>query len=213
VTRTAKLVAAAAALMLLAFTCGFVLFARSVASYAPGYNQRGDAIVVLTGGDLRVAEGAKLLREGRGARLLISGVNRQTGPEDLKRVSGLPDRLFSCCVDIDYEANTTSDNADETKAWAEARGLKRLIVVTSSYHMPRSLTELRRALPDVRLVPHPVFSHKVQTSRWWTDPYTTRVLLSEYVKFLPSALRYGAAVLVRGNGSALAGAKSHASAQ
>ena len=211
--RTAKWIAAAAAMLLLAFACGFVLFATNVAGYAPAPNQRADAIVVLTGGDLRVTEGAKLLREGRGARLLISGVNRQTGPEDLKRVSGLPERLFACCVDIDYEANTTSDNADETKAWAQSRGLKRLIVVTSSYHMPRSLTELRRALPGVQLVPHPVFSHKLRTSRWWSDAYTARVLFSEYVKFLPSALRYGVAVLLRGNGNAIAGPKAHASMQ
>ena len=86
---------ALAGVLLLAFAGGFVLFASAVAHYAPVPNQRGDAIVVLTGGDLRLAEGARLLKEGRGARLLISGVNRQTSPEDLKRVSGLPERLFT----------------------------------------------------------------------------------------------------------------------
>ena len=209
--RTAKWTIALAGALILAFACGFVLFAGAVARYAPAPNQNGDAIVVLTGGDLRLGEGARLLREGRGARLLISGVNRQTSREDLKRVSGLPDRLFSCCVDIDYAAHTTSDNANETRAWAEARRLKRLIVVTSSYHMPRSLTELRRTLPGVTLVPHPVFSHKLQTNRWWTDFYTARVLFSEYVKFLPSAARYAVARLLRLDGSAIAGAKSQAS--
>jgi uncharacterized SAM-binding protein YcdF (DUF218 family) len=29
-------------------------------------------------------------------------------------------------------------------------------VVTAAYHMPRSLLELRRNLPEVALVPHPV---------------------------------------------------------
>jgi uncharacterized SAM-binding protein YcdF (DUF218 family) len=197
--------------MLLAFAGGFLLFAGKVAGYAPIYNLRGDAIVVLTGGELRLAAAAKLLKEGRGARLLISGVNRQTSLDDLKRISGLSDRLFTCCVDIDYEAYTTSGNADETKAWAEARGLKRLIVVTSSYHMPRSLTELSRALPGVVLVPHPVVSNKIQPRRWWADPYTARVLFFEYMKFLPSAARYGIAVLLRGDSSALAGAKWRAS--
>ncbi len=197
--------------MLLAFAAGFVLFTTIVSRYGPEANARADAIVVLTGGELRLAAAAKLLQEGRGARLLISGVNRQTSLDDLKRVSGLPDRLFACCVDIDYAAHTTSDNADETKAWAQTRRLTRLIVVTASYHMPRSLTELRRALPGVVLLPHAVVSHKLQTGRWWTDAYTARVLFSEYVKFLPSVARYAVARLVHWEDRAFAGAKSHAS--
>ena len=209
--RSAKWIAAILSLLLLVFAGGFVLFAYVVARYAPAPNERADAIVVLTGGELRLAAAAKLLTEGRGGRLLISGVNPQTTLDDLKRVSGLPDRLFTCCVDIDYAAHTTSGNAHETKAWAEARRLKKLIVVTSSYHMPRSLTELRRTLPEVALVPYPVISHKLQAGRWWADAYTARVLFSEYVKFLPSAARYAVARLVRWEGSAFAGAKSHAS--
>jgi uncharacterized SAM-binding protein YcdF (DUF218 family) len=123
----------------------------------------------------------------------------------------LPDALFACCVDVDYAAHTTSGNADETRAWAERRHLKRLLVVTSSYHMPRSLTELRRTLPGIDLVPFPVVSNKVQTGRWWMDAYTARVLFSEYVKFLPSAARYAVERLVRWESSAFAGAKMHAS--
>ena len=195
--------------MALAFAGGFVLFARSIAHYVPVPNERGDAIVVLTGGELRVGAAARLLREGRGARLLISGVNRQTTVDDLKRISGLNDQLFACCVDIDYAAHTTSDNAYQTRAWAESKRLKRLIIVTSNYHMPRSLTELRRTLPSLELVPHPVIPHKLQTKRWWADTYTTRVLFLEYVKFLPSAARYGVARLLRWESNAFAGTKSH----
>ncbi len=210
VARATKWITAVLGALLLAFAGGFLLFTYAVKRYAPEATSRADAIVVLTGGELRLAAAARLLEQGLGARLLISGVNRQTSVEDLKRVSGLPDHLFTCCVDIDYAAHTTSGNADETKAWAEARRLKRLIVVTSSYHMPRSLTELRRTLPGVVLLPYAVVSNKVHTDRWWTDAYTTRVLFSEYIKFLPSAARYAVARLTR-EGGAFAGAKSHAS--
>ena len=112
--------------MLLVFAGGFVLFTSVVARYAPVAGARADAIVVLTGGELRLAAAARLLKDGHGARLLISGVNRQTSLDDLKRISGLPDQLFACCVDIDYVAHTTSGNADQTKAWAESRRLRRL---------------------------------------------------------------------------------------
>jgi uncharacterized SAM-binding protein YcdF (DUF218 family) len=187
----------------LVFAAGFFLFARTVAHYGPEPAQRAQAIVVLTGGELRLVAAARLLAEGRGARLLISGVNPQTQRESLQRVSGLPHRLFACCVDID-NAVTTADNAEQTRAWAMAKGFKRLIVVTSSYHMPRSLTELRRRMPGVALVPHAVVPHRLQPERWWADPYTARVLLWEYMKFLPSAARYGLARLLPWDGHALA---------
>ena len=64
--------------------------------------------------------------------------------------------MFECCVDIGYEAQDTPGNADETMHWAADQGFSKLIIVTSSYHMPRSLTELGRVMPDVRLVPYPV---------------------------------------------------------
>jgi uncharacterized SAM-binding protein YcdF (DUF218 family) len=204
VTRGVTWVVAAAATAVLAFGAGFVAFARTVASYVPGPPPRADGIVVLTGGDLRLPAGARLLKEGRGTRLLISGVNPQTSREDLRRLSGLSPRLFSSRVDIDYAAHTTSGNADETKAWASSRGYTRLIVVTSSYHMPRSLIELRRTMPRITLLPHPVVSSKVHAARWWSDPFTARVLLGEYMKLLPSAARYGAARLLSWEESAVA---------
>jgi uncharacterized SAM-binding protein YcdF (DUF218 family) len=197
VTRRVTWIGVAAATALLAFAAGFVVFARTVASYVPGPLPRADAIVVLTGGELRLTAGARLLMEGRGARLLISGVNPMTSRDDLRRISGLSARLFSSRVDVDYAAHTTSGNANETKAWAASKGFTRLIVVTSSYHMPRSLMELRRTMPRITLVPHPVVSNKVHAARWWMDPHSARVLLGEYMKFLPSAARFGAARLLR----------------
>jgi uncharacterized SAM-binding protein YcdF (DUF218 family) len=196
--------------VLIGFAAGFVIFARTVADYLPGpAAPRADGIVVLTGGDLRLLAGGRLLKDNRGARLLISGVNPSTSRQDLRRLSGLSDRLFTARVDIDY-AHTTIDNAEETKAWATARGYKKLIVVTSSYHMPRSLTELSRAMPGVALLPYPVVPSRFNARRWWTDGFTTRVLLAEYAKFLSSAARYGVARVLRWGEGSMAAALSDA---
>lgn len=189
VTRRVAAIGVVLGTLALALGGGFLLFARTVAHYNPSPEDRAEAIVVLTGGELRLMAAAKLLAEGRGKRLLISGVNPQTTLESLQRISGLSERLFGCCVDIDYAPSTTG-NADETSAWVRTRGFTRLILVTSSYHMPRSLLELGRAMPGVTLVPHPVVPHRLHAQRWWADAYTARVLLWEYLKFLPSAARY-----------------------
>jgi uncharacterized SAM-binding protein YcdF (DUF218 family) len=201
-----RVFAAAAGVVLFAFLGGFVIFASSITHYVAGVGAPADGIVVLTGGEHRLSEAARLLGEGRGKRLLISGANRMATREDLHRKSGLPPTLFDCCVDVGYDAHTTSGNANETKAWATDRRFNRLIIVTSSYHMPRSLIELGRVMPGVALVPYPVVSRNFRTERWWLHGATARLLFSEYVKFLPSAARFGVARLFGSwEGSALAG--------
>jgi uncharacterized SAM-binding protein YcdF (DUF218 family) len=210
VARPAKWIGVAAAAALVGFAAGFVMFARTVAGYVPGPPPPpADAIVVLTGGEQRLLAAARLLKEGRGSRLLISGVNPQTSRNDLKRLSGLPDRLFAARVDVDYAAHTTTGNAEETRAWARTKGYTRLIIVTSSYHMPRSLAELGRAMPAVVLLPYPVVPRKLRARRWWTDAFTARVLLAEYAKFLGAAARHGLARLLGWEGGAAVG-RAHA---
>jgi len=173
---------AALALLLL----GFFLFASVVTRYPADNNPHADGIVVLTGEGRRIAEGARLLDEGRAQRMLISGVFRRTGKKALIEISGLPADKFDCCVDIGYAALDTIGNATETRDWAHARGYDSLIVVTATYHMPRSLAELSLAMPDTELIPHPVVPNNFPATRWWLNPSVTRTLVSEYLKFLPT---------------------------
>jgi uncharacterized SAM-binding protein YcdF (DUF218 family) len=201
-----RIIAAAAGAALLAFVGGFLVFASSITRYSAASGVRADGIVVLTGGEHRLSEAARLLTEGRGKRLLITGVNRMATREDLFRKSNIPPALFECCVDIGYEALTTAGNAHETKAWAKDKRFTRLILVTSSYHMPRSLMELERAMPEVVFLPYPVVSQNFRSERWWLHAPTAKLLLTEYVKFLPSAARLAAARLFGSwEGSAIAG--------
>ena len=74
-----------------------------------------------------------------------------------------------------------------------ASGLRTLIVVTSGYHMPRSLAELAIAMPDVELIAHPVVAKAARQRAWWLQPGLVRLLATEYAKFLPVAARYAVA--------------------
>jgi uncharacterized SAM-binding protein YcdF (DUF218 family) len=196
------LTAAAAAFALLA---GFVIFAASVTHYGrDAAEQRGgmtgaDAIVVLTGGEQRIGEGLRLFGVGGARRLLISGVNRATTREDIRRASTLPGTLFDCCIDIGYAAKDTFGNATEARDWAAAWGFSRLVVVTSAYHMPRSLAELARTLPGVDLHPRAVASRNWRSEAWWLHAGTLRIITSEYLKFIPAAVRYAATRLLEGD--------------
>jgi len=176
-----------------AMAFGFVLFANSVMREPEVQDAHADGIVVLTGGQTRIAEAARLLEDKRGGRLLISGVNQKIGRASLLKISGLDEKTFNCCVDLGYAALNTIGNADETRRWAEALGYDRLIVVTASYHMPRSLAELAREMPNIELLPHPVAPDGLKRKVWWLDSTTTRLLASEYIKFLPAAFRLAVA--------------------
>jgi uncharacterized SAM-binding protein YcdF (DUF218 family) len=188
-TRISKAFVLMLALGTAALVFGFVLFAVSVTrDDATGWD-KADGIVVLTGGDNRIEAGAKLMSEGRAKRMLISGVNRKVSREEMQRLLGIDKQIFNCCVDLGYEALDTVGNADETRTWANSNGYTRLIIVTSRYHMPRSLAELALAMPGVTLLPYAVTPRRFPETAWWLHSTTTRVLISEYLKFLPAVAR------------------------
>jgi uncharacterized SAM-binding protein YcdF (DUF218 family) len=176
---------------------GFIVFANSIEREHAVPQQSADGIAVLTGGVARIDAAMKLLADGKAKRVLITGVNRTTTTEELKDLASQGDQYFTCCVDIDKEARNTIDNATETSEWVALHRYGSIIVVTSNYHMPRALAELARVMPGVTLMPYSVVDNNVHLDRWWTYPGTTKLLLSEYLKYLPALGRLGATGLVR----------------
>src|SRR5690606_39353744 len=56
-----------------------------------------------------------------------------------------------------------------------------LIVVTSNYHIPRSLMEIRRVAEQSRVIPYPVVNTEFGRFGWMARPDIARVLFIEYV--------------------------------
>ena len=186
--RRVTIVAAGCCVLWLA---GLLWFATPPAAESkPG---RTDAIVVLTGGSLRVQSGLDLLREGKGRKLFVSGVSPQVEVNELLRISGNgPDEAAtwaSCCVVLGHHADNTLGNAEETARWMRNQGFHSLRLVTAWYHMPRSLVEFERAMPEIEIVPHPVFPDQVKQQHWWAWPGTAALLVIEYAKYLAALAR------------------------
>src|SRR6516164_821663 len=179
----------------LAITCA-ALFALWVAGFiwfaAPPSPENEtaptDAIVVLTGGRLRLQSGMDLLRAGKGRKLFVSGVNQAVDLEELLGVSGNAD-WASCCTALGHDADNTLGNARETAQWMRQQGFSSLRLVTAWYHMPRSLLELDRAMPGIEIIAHPVFPDEVSQQHWWTSRGSVVLLASEYAKYLGALLR------------------------
>jgi len=168
---------------------GYARFAAAISGREPLAVPRTDAIVVVTGGSQRVGDAIGLLGAERGSRLLISGVNEKTNREELVRLNPSARELLSCCVDLDYRARNTIGNAIEARRWVRGHGFRSLLVVTSNYHMPRTLAEFAHAMPGLRLVPHPVVTDQIAVGGWWNRWSTIKVLVPEYGKYLAARLR------------------------
>jgi len=177
---------AAIVVVIMIWAVGLLAFAQRVErSTPPPEPARADAIVALTGAsDLRLEAAARLLERGKGERLLISGVNREASRADIRGVTGAVKPIYDCCVDLGYTAADTIGNAGEIAEWARAKDYSRLIVVTSDYHMPRSILEIRAAMPEATLVEYPVVTGPVDVRRVWRKGGDARRLTVEYCKYL-----------------------------
>lgn len=168
---------------------GFVWFAARLPREVADRFAKTDGIVVLTGGTERMLAGLDLLAEGRASKLFISGVGRGTNRDELQRLSQRAPELFECCVELGKQAVDTVGNARESTEWARREGYRSLRVVTAGYHMPRSLVELGRAMPEVVLVAHPVFPANIKLEAWWRWRGTTMLMAVEFDKYLVSLVR------------------------
>lgn len=172
------------------FAAGFGVFAQYIGSMeTPAEVEAADAIVVVTGGYARLTPAIDLLRDGKGKRLLISGVNPMARPSEIRVATGVDKKLFDCCVDIDKAALNTIGNATESAKWIRSHKFRTVIVVTNNYHMPRTLLELQRALSRVELRPYPVVLNRLDHGAWLQNPDAVRVLLTEYSKYLAALVR------------------------
>ncbi|MBN8553100.1 MAG: YdcF family protein [Caulobacterales bacterium] len=190
---------AAIGVILMIWLAGLLAFADRIEMMTPAVDPgRADGIVVLTGAsDARINEALRLLAAGRGERLLVSGVNRQVQRGELREVTAGSNRLFDCCVDLGFEAEDTVGNAQEIAAWAAAKHYDSLIVVTSDYHMPRAMLEIRGLMRHVELIAFPVITPSLNADSWWRTGTGQRRMVVEYSKYLAVLLREAFARIVR----------------
>lgn len=162
----------AASFLLIAWLLGFALFV--VLLPRPSGPGGTDAVIVLTGGSGRLQHGLDRVKRGEAKRLFVSGVDPTVRLEELATVQDAPAALFECCVELGKEAVDTRSNAAEVARWIERRRYRSVRLVTTDWHMPRALFELKRVVdPGVRVVPDPVDSAPSLVS-----------LFSEYNKYL-----------------------------
>jgi len=175
--------------MAVAWCGGLVWFADTIPDADQDQADATDAIVVLTGGSQRLKSGLQLLAEGKGKKLFVSGVYRSTDVAALLRTAQQRPDALQCCIVLGHEADNTLGNAVETAFWMSHEDYRSLRLVTANYHMRRALLEFSRAMPEIRIVPHPVFPEGVKREHWWAWRGTLGLIVGEYDKYLAALVR------------------------
>ena len=167
---------------------GFCLFASKLEADA---NIKADAAIALTGGSgARIAAGVELVSSGAVPRLLVSGVHPDVTMGDIAKLAGGPAETYACCVELGRMAATTIGNAEEAAAWTQENSYQSIVLVTSDYHVPRSLILMGDAMPNVDLIVYPVRS-KVDVSKPLSSFATLRSLMQEWLKWRVTKFRTG----------------------
>lgn len=180
---------AAVAVAAIAWLAGLIWFAEAIPKSVADPDTPTDAVVVLTGASGRLAAGIKIMDEHRARKLFISGVYRGVDVAQILKLARRQGSDIDCCMVLGHDADDTRGNARETADWVHKEGFKSLRLVTSSYHMRRSLLEFRRTMPNIKIIPHPVFSPEFKANGWWNWPGTLQLVITEYCKYLVALMR------------------------
>ncbi len=178
--------------LIVGFICfsGFLIFNKVVFNFAEKTKNTLDlniednktvGIVALTGGRNRIETAVKLLNDGLGERMLISGVKPGTKVQTITARENV-ELSSTKPVDLGYIATDTVGNAKEVKDWTNLYGIEKIFVVTSFYHIPRSKLELEKEIPNKEILF--IAANTPFVSKKWKNWRSTYFMTKEYIKFL-----------------------------
>ena len=144
-------------------------------------------IIVLTGGKNRIEKGVELLSKGYGDKLLISGVFMPSEIESKFSLEKEKKELFECCVFFDQKSTNTLENAQEVGKWlSENKDIKSIILVSSYYHLPRSIMIFEKKIKsNVNIYPIPAIQNNNFREQFL---FHLKLIISEYFKVIYSII-------------------------
>jgi uncharacterized SAM-binding protein YcdF (DUF218 family) len=159
---------------------GFGIFIYQIPHEVNDKTTSTDGIVVLTGRKGRVQLGFQLIQQGLGKKLFITGVHPTVKmPLLLSRQKVEGELRSDIPAQLGYKAQNTYGNAKETAQWIAEQNIYSIRLVTTNYHIRRSLFHFKRYLPaSTLIIPHPI----EEELKW--DLKTFSLLWSEYHKLL-----------------------------
>ena len=171
-------------LFLILLIIGFLNFLKVITYTEVIMAKNIDGIAILTGGKGRIDLGLNLFTKKSNIKLIISGVDRKVSIK-----SFLPSKFQeNKRIYIDQASESTFENALVITDWAKKNQLYNIYVITSYYHMPRSMLLLNKFKEKVNYYAYPVKKEKSKHSYFLPDMLFNLFLIKEYIKYLLSLI-------------------------
>ena len=178
------------------FIFGLIEYKEKILSTIKYMSKKSSNIVILTGGTNRINDGLKIINKFEksstfNSKILVSGTGKGFTKISLeKKLSFDFDLdLIKCCVELDSISTNTYSNAYETLKWAKKNNIKKFILITSNYHMPRAFLEFKNRMPNLKIFTYPITPNKHDVKMWLSSFQTFSLIFSEYCKYLIAKLR------------------------
>lgn len=141
-----------------------------------------DVIVVLSGEDGRLQQGAKLYKGGFAKFTLLTNSTVRFSTVDEAIAFGIPKSKIL----KEERATSTYTNAIYTKEILEQENLESVIVVTSDFHMRRTKLIFNRVFKntDIQLLYISSDTSWFNKDQWWKDNLSKRVVIHEWIKIV-----------------------------
>ena len=170
--------------------------------------ERADALLILSGSSNYVERSdwaARLFHDRRAPRILLTddgerggwSSSEQRNPLFVERAArelssrGVPADKIEVLPGV---VSSTYEEARSLRSYAEQRGLRSVIVVTSAYHSRRALWTLRRvfegSLVEVGVAAAPPGQESPGPATWWAGRRGWQMVAGEYPKIIYYRLRY-----------------------
>ena len=167
-----------------------------------------DAIVIMAGSAVfkeRAQRGAELFKQGRAPRIILTNDNQQGGWSSdeqrnipyhelaarwLRRL-GVPNDAIET---LPEPVSGTYEESQLLRRYAEAKGLRSVLIVTSAYHSRRALWTLRKVFGSsaitIGLEAVPPGQQAPSPATWWLHFRGWQMVPGEYLKMIYYRLAY-----------------------
>lgn len=159
-----------------------------------GPPQKADIIVVLAGDGFghRILTAADLIKQGYAAQAIISGPDGNYGNYECDLAipfavkAGDPESDF---IHLEHHARSTVEEAEVVVKKLREMGVKRVLLLTSTYHTRRAGNIFRRAAPDLVFIVVSAPDEFFKPDTWWHNREASKTFAYEWMKTIAEWVR------------------------